>query len=86
MTDFSCFPEGLDEFVARALTQPKAAAERTTSSGERLYLRQLVMAHGDDLEGMARDRKRNVNQYTTGQLRRAIERAGGFEALGNDRS
>lgn len=36
------------------------------------------------MEGMARDVKRNVSQYTVGQLRRAIEKLGGFESLGID--
>jgi len=54
---------------------------RFTSAGERGELQRLVMKYGDDVEGMARDRKMNVDQRTSGQLRRAIAKAGGMEEL-----
>ena len=49
---------------------------RTTSAGETQYLASLVEAHGQDFEKMSRDRRRNVQQYTAGQLKRAIAKAG----------
>lgn len=52
---------------------PRAA--RTSSGAEVKYLQQLVATYGEDYERMARDRKRNVHQYTAGQLRRAIAKA-----------
>ena len=52
------------------------------SDAEDKYLRELVRAHGDDVEKMSRDLKRNAMQYTAGQLRRAIYSAGGYERLG----
>lgn len=36
------------------------------------WLRELVSVHGTDVEAMARDRKRNVWQKTSGQLRRDL--------------
>ena len=49
---------------------------RTSSSAEVQYLQRLVEKHGREYEKMARDRKGNVQQYTAGQLRRAIAKAG----------
>ena len=49
---------------------------RTTSASELKYLKALQQAYGSDFETMARDRKRNVQQYSAGQLRRAFEKAG----------
>ena len=50
---------------------------RTSSSAEVQYLQRLVEKHGrGEYEKMARDRKGNVQQYTAGQLRRAIAKAG----------
>lgn len=49
---------------------------RTTSASELKYLKALQQAYGADFESMARDRKRNVQQYSVGQLRRAFEKAG----------
>jgi len=54
------------------LSTTGSSVARTQSAGETRYLAQLVAAYGDDYERMARDRKRNVSQYTAGQLRRAI--------------
>ncbi|CAD6967495.1 unnamed protein product [Tilletia controversa] len=54
---------------------------RHTSALEADWLHALVHAHGDDLEAMARDTKRNVWQKTVGEIRRAIKKAGGKEAL-----
>jgi nucleolar protein 16 len=54
---------------------------RFSSEGEKAYLERLVRKYGKDIEGMARDRKLNVDQRTSGQLRRSIEKAGGFVAF-----
>lgn len=37
--------------------------------------------YGDDYERMGRDRRLNVEQRTAGELRRAVAKAGGREAL-----
>lgn len=42
--------------------------------GEMKYVSRLVETYGRDYEAMSRDRKMNVNQYSAGQLKRAIER------------
>ncbi|KAG6917793.1 hypothetical protein DXG01_001065 [Tephrocybe rancida] len=49
---------------------------RHTSLGETAYLERLVGKYGDDFEGMARDRRLNVDQRTAGALRRAVKKAG----------
>lgn len=36
------------------------------------WLQELVDMHGEDVEAMARDRRRNVWQKTPGELRRAL--------------
>jgi len=58
-----------------------APVVRHTSSLEADWLRSLVQAHGDDLDAMARDSKRNIWQKTQGEIRKAIKKAGGKEAL-----
>ncbi|TDL27285.1 hypothetical protein BD410DRAFT_762039 [Rickenella mellea] len=68
------------ESVVQALEDASALgrgrSKRSSSVAEVAYLQRLADAHGDDIDAMARDRKRNVQQYTAGQLRRAIEKAG----------
>ncbi|KAG7452831.1 uncharacterized protein BT62DRAFT_925372 [Guyanagaster necrorhizus] len=49
---------------------------RHTAKGELEYLLKLVEKHGKDAEKMARDRKLNPYQRTSGELRRALKRAG----------
>ncbi|KAG6854927.1 hypothetical protein C0991_009750 [Blastosporella zonata] len=49
---------------------------RHTSSGERAYLERLVSKYGEDVEGMARDRRLNVEQRTAGALRQGLRKAG----------
>jgi len=49
---------------------------RHPSSGELGYLEKLVSKYGMDVERMARDRKLNPDQRTTGALKRALRRAG----------
>ncbi|KAF9001910.1 ribosome biogenesis protein Nop16 [Cyathus striatus] len=49
---------------------------RCTAGGERTYLERLVQKYGYDVEKMSRDRKLNPEQRTTGELRRALRRAG----------
>lgn len=57
--------------------------KRFTSAGETTLLRRLVQKYGQEVEAMARDRKLNADQRTSGELRRAIEKAGGFMELGS---
>ncbi|KAH8107021.1 ribosome biogenesis protein Nop16 [Cristinia sonorae] len=64
-----------------AMGKAEAPVPRRTSGGEHKLLRNLVARYGRDVDAMARDRKRNPAQQTAGQLRRAIQKAGGFEAL-----
>lgn len=54
---------------------------RFTSTGELKALRVLVQKHRGNMEAMARDRKLNVDQRTAGELRRAVQKAGGLESL-----
>ena len=63
------------------MTSEQRRTIRTSSTGEVGYLRRLVQAHGRNVSAMARDVKLNVDQKTEGQLKRAIQKAGGFEAL-----
>ncbi|KIY66103.1 hypothetical protein CYLTODRAFT_423715 [Cylindrobasidium torrendii FP15055 ss-10] len=49
---------------------------RHTSHGEKGYLVRLVDKYGKDIEKMARDRRLNPDQRTTGELRKALKRAG----------
>lgn len=48
---------------------------RHVSSGEIKYLRPLLKAYGNNIEGMAGDLKLNPEQRTVGQLRRALKKA-----------
>lgn len=48
---------------------------RTASMHQVKWLAELVAAHGEDVEAMARDRRRNVWQKTPGELRRALAMA-----------
>jgi nucleolar protein 16 len=69
-----------DNTVVKDLEKLAASAherQRHTSVGERLYLESLVNKYGDDFEKMARDRRFNPEQKTTGELKRAISKAGG---------
>lgn len=49
---------------------------RVSSNAEINYLSRLVDAYGEDFAAMARDRRKNVNQYSAGELRRAVRKAG----------
>jgi nucleolar protein 16 len=49
---------------------------RISSGGERRYLGRLVEKYGSDVEQMARDRRLNPEQRTSGQLKRALKKAG----------
>lgn len=57
------------------------ALVRFASTGELAVLRRLVDKYGQDVEAMARDCKLNSDQRTTGELSRAIKKAGGFAEL-----
>lgn len=54
---------------------------RCLSEGEGEYLRRLVRRHGENIEGMVRDRKLNPDQRTVGELTRLMKKAGGIEGL-----
>lgn len=60
---------------------PSAVRPQHASAAERLWLAGLVAAHGTDWAAMARDRGRNVWQKTEGEIKRAVKRAGGMEAV-----
>ncbi|CAE6394438.1 unnamed protein product [Rhizoctonia solani] len=55
--------------------------QRHASMHEVAWLKELVAVHGTDIAAMARDLKRNIWQKTPGELKRAINKAGGFEKL-----
>ncbi|KAL5490267.1 NOP16 [Sanghuangporus weigelae] len=69
--------EDVKELLEALEAASKAGAERTrtTSVGEMKYLTRLVETYGTDYDAISLDRKRNMNQYSAGQLKRAIERA-----------
>ncbi|KAI5122044.1 hypothetical protein M0805_006029 [Coniferiporia weirii] len=72
-------PDIRSKEVLRALDAVSATGTRrarTTSEAELKYLERLIAAHGQDYEGMARDRRRNVQQYSAGQIGRAVSKAG----------
>ncbi|KAI0094023.1 ribosome biogenesis protein Nop16 [Irpex rosettiformis] len=60
------------------------AVARFSSGGELGVLRRLVEKYGENVEGMAKDRRLNADQRTAGQLRRAIRKAGGFAQLAKE--
>ncbi|KAG8773014.1 Nucleolar protein 16 [Ceratobasidium sp. 428] len=66
----------LEKLSASGVKTPRHA-----SAHEVVWLRELVAAHGRDINAMAHDLKRNVWQKTPGELKRAINKAGGFEKL-----
>ncbi|KAI6118752.1 ribosome biogenesis protein Nop16 [Pisolithus croceorrhizus] len=73
--------------VIRRLERLSAHTEtrvRHTSQGERMYIVRLARKYGDDYEKMARDRRLNAEQKTVGQLKRAVEKAGGLAELCRD--
>ncbi|CUA75865.1 hypothetical protein RSOLAG22IIIB_01865 [Rhizoctonia solani] len=55
--------------------------QRHASMHEIVWLKELVAVHGTDIGAMAHDLKRNVWQKTPGEIKRAINKAGGFEKL-----
>lgn len=63
------------------LADQAAPVERHTSTQESQWLADLVAKHGEDVEAMAKDLKLNVWQKTQGEIKRAIRKAGGFEAF-----
>ena len=71
------------QVLARLQTLADRAApiERHTSTQEAQWLSDLVVKHGEDVEAMAKDLKLNVWQKTQGEIKRAIRKAGGFEAF-----
>ncbi|WVQ99834.1 nucleolar protein 16 [Kwoniella sp. CBS 9459] len=70
--------------VVRKLEQLASTSEpvmRHSSTSEKTWLQQLVIAYGDDYEQMAKDRKLNVWQKTQGEIKRMIKKAGGVDKL-----
>ncbi|KAJ1307249.1 hypothetical protein OPQ81_001362 [Rhizoctonia solani] len=70
--------------VVSALEKLSASGVKTqrhASMHEIAWLKELVAVHGTDIGSMAGDLKRNVWQKTPGELKRAINKAGGFEKL-----
>ncbi|GAA5898426.1 Nop16p [Sporobolomyces salmoneus] len=70
--------------VVRALEEraaQKTKVIRHSSEFEKDWLVSLVEKYDEDIAKMARDRKANVWQKTPGELRRMINKAGGFEKL-----
>ncbi|KAI0313077.1 ribosome biogenesis protein Nop16 [Amylostereum chailletii] len=65
--------------VAASTSKP---VRRFSSNGEVAYVQRLVERYGEDVEGMARDRKLNPLQHSAGVLKRAIRKAGGMEKMG----
>lgn len=85
-TDVAMMPPRLNEdgIVGQTLTEMAeqiTPVERYTSAGENAWLVELVRAHGDDVQAMARDLKRNLWQKTPGEIRRALRKAGGCQAV-----
>jgi len=66
----------LEKLSASTVKTPRHA-----SNHEMVWLRDLVAVHGRDINAMAHDLKRNVWQKTPGELKRAINKAGGFDKL-----
>ncbi|TCD61679.1 hypothetical protein EIP91_008101 [Steccherinum ochraceum] len=64
-----------------AISQSDVPVVRHSSNGESKLLRNLITKYGEDVDAMARDRKMNAAQRTAGELKRAIKKAGGFQAL-----
>ncbi|UZJ53817.1 hypothetical protein CBS101457_003137 [Exobasidium rhododendri] len=54
---------------------------RYTSQAEKSWLHRLVAKHGSDTLSMSRDRLDNIWQKTEGEIKRAIKKASGVEAL-----
>ncbi|BGP58626.1 hypothetical protein JCM8202_006397 [Rhodotorula sphaerocarpa] len=70
--------------VVRALEERaarKTKVVRHPSEFEEVWLVKLVQKYGDDVNKMSRDLKLNRWQKTPGELRKAIAKAGGVEAL-----
>ncbi|KAK9719970.1 Nucleolar protein 16 [Basidiobolus ranarum] len=72
--EFPSVPAKTD--VVRALEEQAANGlkiERHQSQGEVRWIQELIDKHGDDYDGMFRDRKLNVNQQTASQLRKKCQ-------------
>lgn len=66
-----------DETALRKLVARAERGERkklVIRPGERRSLNGLIGKYGDDYDGMARDLKLNYLQWTSGQLRKRVER------------
>lgn len=75
-------PQGKEMWTAlEDAAQSAKPVERFASEGERGWLHRLVATHGTDTAAMSRDAGANVWQKTEGEIKRAIRKAGGFNAL-----
>lgn len=85
--DVTSSAERAESVVIRRLEGLSAHTEtrvRHTSQGERMYIGRLARKYGDDYEKMTRDRRLNPEQKTVGQLKRAVQKAGGLAELCRD--
>jgi hypothetical protein len=62
------------DVLEREAARPEKVAKKVVRPGEERALREMIAAHGDDYEAMARDIKRNYLQWTPSHLRRKCER------------
>ncbi|KAK1760671.1 nucleolar protein 16 [Echria macrotheca] len=62
--------------LEREAARPTEPKKRHQSEREVEWLRDLVGRHGEDVEGMARDRKLNPMQQTAADIRRRLRKAG----------
>jgi len=69
----------LEALEASTVSKP---VPRFSSKNEVVYLERLIARYGQDVSAMSRDRKLNPVQRTSGELSRAIRKAGGFSELG----
>ncbi|KIS71633.1 uncharacterized protein UMAG_00074 [Mycosarcoma maydis] len=72
-------PDALQQL--EQIASQAAPVERHTSQKESQWLVELVKKHDDDTQAMAKDRHLNLWQKTEGEIKRAIRKAGGFQAL-----
>jgi len=75
ITDDAQMPEVLRELEMEA-AQPTEKPVRHQSDREREWLERLVDKYGDNVVAMARDKKLNPMQQTTGDLARRLRKAG----------
>jgi len=62
-------------------SQRNIPLHRHSSALEINWLKQCIAKHGDDIEAICRDKKLNIWQRTSGEVRRALQKAGGVDAF-----